>query len=274
MFDKDAIEALQEAEAIRSARDTVVTALDGFGVAALPEHHTLRDLESFMPMRRRLRGSMTTSVLKDFASYSDANAEKGATVFVDADSMAAKAVLNLGETDEPGHADNVAKLQLKTTAAYTALRVITNNGCVSQVKAAEFLEDWPEHVQCFNDAGEIPAPKAIAAVRRLSIDSYRKLESSEQSLSSSKSAFESVQATSIEPIPTYIYFKCVPYQELGERLFVMRLGVQTGGDKPTITLRIAKAELHQEEMASELADKVRDALKKFPVHIGTYQASN
>ena len=83
-----------------------------------------------------------------------------------------------------------------------------------------------------------------------------------------------MQATSIEPIPTYIYFKCVPYQELSERLFVMRLGVQTGGDKPTITLRIAKAELHQEEMASELADKVRDALKKFPVHIGTYQASN
>ncbi len=114
-------------------------------------------------------------------------------------------------------------------------------------------------------------PKAIAAIRKLSIESMRKLESSEQSLSASKSAFESVQATSAEPIPTTIYFDCEPYYGLESRQFVLRLGVLTGGDKPAINLRVVKQELHDEEMANEFADLARDALgSALPVLIGAY----
>jgi len=272
-MDQEAIYAIQNSVGIDQASNAVGVAMgSNQGVVALPEDFKQHDLESFMATRRRMRGQMNTSVLADFTAYTTKNAEAGAAVFINPDHMQATAVLNLGTPDEPGHCDNAATLKLNSTAAYNALRTMVNNGCVSQLKAAEFLEDWPEHVQCFNDKGELPTPKAIAGVRRITIENYRKSETQEQSLSASKSAFESVQVNAFDTLPTLIYFKCVPYQELEERLFVLRLGVQTGSDKPTITLRIVKAELHQEEMAGELANKVREALKKFPVHIGTYQA--
>jgi uncharacterized protein YfdQ (DUF2303 family) len=54
-------------------------------------------------------------------------------------------------------------------------------------------------------------------------------------------------------------------------LFVLRLGVRTGGDKPTITLRVQNLEQHEEEMANELADLVRSTVKTTPVLLGTYQ---
>jgi uncharacterized protein YfdQ (DUF2303 family) len=273
MFDKDAIKQLTQSEAI-SAAATAITE-QAATLVALPEDFKLHDLEQYLTIRRRARGLMTTSALKDFATYAKAHAEAGASVFVDANEMCATAVLNLGTPDEPGHTDNRAKLQAQLTAAYRALLQHAGGRALTQTVAAEFLEDWPDLIECFNEQGPIKLPKAVAAIRKLSIEAMRKLESSEQSLSASKSAFESVQATSADPIPTTIYFKCVPYKDLAERLFVLRLGVQTGGDKPSIVLRIVKAELHAEEMANELADLVRDSLNgQMPVLLGAYAKAN
>jgi uncharacterized protein YfdQ (DUF2303 family) len=271
MFDKEAIETMQSGAAIDQAKGAVADALKDRAVVAIPDNFTTHDLENYMPMRRRARGVMETRVIKDFAGYTKAHAETGACVFVDADNLSATAVLNLGTPEKPGHTDNRAKLQPKKTAAYAALKQHANGQAMKQATAAEFLEDWAERMQFFNDSGAITAPKAIAALRKLTIESMRKLESSEQSLSASRSAFESVQATSVDPIPTVIYFNCVPYADLKERQFVLRLGVQTGGDKPMVVLRVIKQEAHDEEMANELADLVRDALNKtVPVMLGSY----
>lgn len=272
MFDKDAIQELQVGSAIVQASDALHRAFGTDAIVALPENFTERDLEKYLPRRRRARGLMTTDNLASFADYTKAHAEDGASVFVDAEHMKAVAVLNLGTPKVPLHADNRAVLALKRTAAFSALLTVANSGRgMTQTVASEFLEDWPDHIQCFNSDGEISPPKAIAALRKLTIEALRKLESSEQSLSASRSAFESVQATSSDPIPTTIYFKCVPYQDLAERLFVLRLGVLTGGDKPSISFRIVKAELHNEEMAQELAQLVSDALSgSFPVMLGEY----
>jgi len=274
MFDKEAIEALQEGEAISKAANSIALAIEGGeAVTALPDHFKLQDLEAFLPNRRRARGLMTTHALSDFAEYTKKHAEDGATVFVDADEMSAIAVLNLGSFEKPGHTDNRAKVQLKATAAYSALKAVASGRGISQAVAAEFLEDWPGYVQCFNEEGEVSMPKAIAAIRKLTIEAMRKLESSEQSLSASRSAFEQVKATSADPIPTTIYFTCEPYFGLESRQFVLRLGVQTGGEKPAITLRVVKQEQHDEDMANEFADLAREALgSALPVLIGSYNS--
>jgi uncharacterized protein YfdQ (DUF2303 family) len=270
MFDKEAIKALQYGGGTKEANEAIHGKVDS-GVIALPDNFKTHDLETYMDVRRRARGVMSTHALSDFATYTKTHAEDGCTVFVDADEMSATAVLNLGTASNPGHTDNRAKLQLKRTAAYSALKAHASGQAISQLKAAEFIEDWIGYVKCFNDQGAITLPKAIAAIRKLSIESMRKLESSEQSLSASKSAFESVQATSAEPIPTTIYFDCEPYYGLESRQFVLRLGVLTGGEKPAINLRIVKQELHDEEMANEFADLARKALgSELPVLIGAY----
>jgi uncharacterized protein YfdQ (DUF2303 family) len=269
-MDHTAIKQIQQGAGIEQAAASIEGGLAGNGITALPSDYKQHDLETFMPTRRRARGVMCTSAGPDFAQYVVAHAEEGACVFVDADEMQAVAVLNMGTPGNPGHTDNRAKLVLKRTAAYGALRQIAGNG-VSQQRAAEFLEDWAEHIKCFNDEGFVTPSKAIAAIRKLSIETMRKLESSEQSLSASKSAFESIQATSADPIPTTIYFKCEPYHGLTEREFVLRLGVLTGGDKPTIILRVVKQELHDEEMATEFAERVRGVLgADIPVMLGEY----
>jgi uncharacterized protein YfdQ (DUF2303 family) len=273
MLDQAAIKELNKSQAISAAETAITGQVDT--LVALPDDFKVHDLENYLVARRRARGTMQTSSVTDFAQYATTHKEEGAAVFVDADDMEAVAVLNLGTPDDPGHADNRAKLKLKKTAAFMAMMQHASGTALKQATAAEFLEDWTEHTDCYNDEGNVSKPKAIAAVRKLTIESMRKLESSEQSLSASKSAFESIQATSADPLPTIIYFRCVPYVGLAERQFVLRLGVQTGGDKPSIVLRIVKAELHAEEMANELAELTREALDNtMPVLIGEYAKAN
>lgn len=258
MFDKDTLIALQQASAINMAHLSIKQADETHDTAALPSDYVLHDLEGKNPNRRRARGTMATAALASFVGYTREHAELGTSVFVDADIMRATAILNLGTPEHPGHADNKAIYAPEKTAAYRALLAMTNGngGAHKQAVIAEFLEDWPELIKCFNGDGEITPPKAIAAIRKMSIESIRKAESSVQSLSESRSAFETISATSADPLPTHIYFTCQPYANLAERLFVLRLGVLTGGDKPMVGLRIVKAEQHQEEMASELVELI------------------
>jgi uncharacterized protein YfdQ (DUF2303 family) len=267
MIDKDAIEALQLSEAITAANNNVGASF----VTALPDGFRLHDLEKHQTNRRRAIGVMKTNALPDFATYVEAHAEIGATVFVNAQAMSATAVLNLGVPEEPGQADNLAVLEARRTAAFSALQHIANGQPRSQQEIAEFMEDWPSMVSCFNDEGTISPAKAIAAVRKVTIEAMRKMESQEKQLSASRSAFESVQATSTEPLPTLVYFETVPYHGLASRLFVLRLGVRTSGDKPTITLRVQNLEQHEEEMANELAELVSATVKTTAVLLGTYQ---
>lgn len=276
MFDKEAIQELREAQTVAEALAAVQAATEregATGAAALPDDYQVHDLEKFMPFRRRARGAMSTSIAADFARYCDAHREEGAAVFVEADAMKAKAVLNLGNPDEPGHADNLAVYAPKKTAAYLAmLSHCGNSGGLSQKAAAEFLEDWRDNITCIDGSGtEIPTPKAVAAVRRITIETARKLESEVASLSETRSAMEKVTATSVEPIPAFIHFKCVPYLDLAQRTFALRLGILTGQSTPMLQLRIQAGERHAEEMAQELAGMVRDAIgDAMPVHIGTY----
>lgn len=274
MFDKEAIEELSKAEAITAAHVCVQAAIEAGTAVALPSDFQLHEVEKLLPHRRRPRGTMKTSVLADFSAFTKAHAEPGATVFVAPDQMSATAILNLGSHDNPGHADNTASLTLLRTAAYSALLAISNGAGQKQATVAEFVEDWAGQVQCFSGGDEVTPPKAIAAIRKITIEAMRKMESAEQQLSATRSAFEHVQATSgPDPLPTHIYFRCEPYHGLAERTFVLRLAVLTGGDKPAITLRIVKAEEHQEGMATELAARVTESLtdSSVPVHLGSYQ---
>lgn len=276
MFTKEAITALQEGHSIHSANSAIETSHLAKEVVALPSDYQLRDLEPYLPLRRRARGTMTTSALDAFTGYTQTHAEKGCAVFINPDDMSATAVLNLGAPTEPGHADNRACLKLKQTAAYRALLAHANGTGLKQATVAEFLEDWAENIDCFNEAGAIVPAQAIAAIRKLSIESMRRLESSEQNLGATRSAFESVQATSVDPIPTKIYFNCEAYTELSGRSFVLRLGVLTGADKPSITLRIVQAEKHAEDMANELAGLISDEFSADEVNVllGNYSKTN
>lgn len=273
MFDKEAIESIRESASINEANSAIASSDGCNHVVALPSDYQEHDLEKYQLKRRRARGTMETSSIESFVDYADQHAENGASIFIEPENMRSTAVLNLGTIDRPGHADNKAVLTPVATAAYNALNRITASAHKQQ-DVAEFLEDWGDHITCFNDEGAIANPRAIAAVRKISIESIRKLENEEQPLSASRSAFENITASSKEPLPTLIYFKCHPYADLSERNFIIRLGVLTGGDKPIISLRVIKIEQHQQEMADELANlidaKLNDSESQIAIYTGKY----
>ncbi len=283
MFNKESIELLQEGASIYQAANAVAIAFKSQQVVALPEKFTVEDLERFMPNRRRARGTMSTESVQDFAKYFQDHVEQG-TVFVDKDAMKAVGILNLGSPEHgPGHADNKAVLSLKSLAAYDALRKVANGQAQSQATVAEWMEDWQDLIKCFSESGEIDegvsrgvtTAKGIAAVRAITIEAARKVESEEGQLSASRSAFESVKASSKHALPTHIYFKTVPYVGLEERTFILRLGILTTGDKTSVVLRPVKMEEHQQEMAEEFAGIVAKSLEMtgYPVLIGSYTKS-
>lgn len=276
MFDKDAIYAINEGTGISQASHAVASAFKDKDKAfvALPDHFALHDLEKHLPLRRRSRGTMETSSIADFAVYSTSHSEAGAVVFVSPKSMVANSVLNLGTPEKPGHADNRAQFKPNATAAFMGMLRVADGQAIDQQRAAEFLEDWADLIECYSDSAQLTPGKAIAAVRNITIEGLRKVEASEQQLSASRSAFEQVTASSKDTLPTHIYFKCVPYQEFEERTFVMRLGIRTS-DKPAIVLRVINREQHDEQMADELRAKVTQAINgAMPVLVGDYSAKS
>lgn len=270
MFDKESLETLMQAEAISAANSAAIDSIADQGVIALPEDFKTHDLESYMPKRRRARGTMTTVNDDDFAAYVKAHQEPGVAVFVDEKAMTATAILNLGTPEKPGHTDNRAVLAPPKTAAYAALLAIANGQGQSQKTIAEFLEDWQPAIECKGSNDNIPVPKAVAAMRKLTIEQLRKQTTEEQSLSGSRSTFDSIMASSEEPIPVTVSFKCIPHVGMNERVFTMRLGIRTGDNAPQPVLRIVKQEEHNEQMGKELAERVRQKLNGITVAVGTY----
>ena len=237
--------------------------------AGIPDDFKIEDLEQFMPTRRRAAGLMTTPFINDFVSYVEEHKQDGCTIFVDADQMQGRAVLDLGTPTAPGHCANIAALAPKATAAFTSLKSVIERQR-NQKDTAEWLEDWVNHLTAQADGKEIDMRKAIQAVRSITIEGLNKIHHEEQSLSASRSAFESVKASSEETLPSHFLFKCKPYPDLKEREFVLRLSVLTDG-KPMLILRPMAWETAVEEMATEFATDIRKAVEnKVPVLIGTY----
>lgn len=276
MLDKSAIQEIAMSQAVTAVGTEVGNSMSQRrGALVIPESFKLNDLETFLPNRRRQRGIMATTSVADFTKYADKNKEEGAAIFIEAETMKAVAVLNLGTAEKPGHADNLAWLELKKTAAFKALSTI-NGAPMKQQQAAEFMEDWAQNIACLHDAEALDTSKAIAAVRSITVEAARKLEVETKQLSASRSAFDSVQASSkVFTLPTEIRFTCLPYQNLAQRTFAMRLSIVTSNDVASVILRIIKLEEHEELMAQELAALIEQSIEAdsgVSVMLGKYNA--
>lgn len=274
MLNKEAIEKLQEAVAIEQAKRAVAEAMahDHTRPVAIPGSMSLHDLQNHMPHRRRLAGVMHTGNLDHFANYAKRHAEANPAVFVDEESMSATGVLNFGDVKQPGHADNLVTLRMVETAPYKALLRCVNSSNISQRAMAEWMEDNMPHIRCYHDATEIKTGMAIAAIRNVTVEQINKVESTVESLSQERSAFEQIKATSKHVLPNIIYFDCEPYIGLPQRTFSCRFGIHSSGDGMRLALSIINHEWHRAEMAQQAVELLSDKLgSDYPLYVGTYQ---
>lgn len=239
----------------------------------LPDDVSLHSIEDLLAGRCRFRGAMRTTSIDDFSRYSTGFAAEGTRCFIDAGSMEAVTVLNIGTLDNPGHADNTAQIRLKKTAAYNALLDI-NGERKSQKELAEWLEDYADFITGFDKDGEvIQATKAAAAIRKITIEANSSADFEDNDFSGKRSVMESVEAKTKDIMPVAFEFKCVPFEGLKERPFKLRMSIITG-DRPTLVLRIVQIESVQEDIANEFRDLLVDKFKDSQVEtfIGSFRA--
>lgn len=219
-------------------------------------------LEYLQPGRSRYRGAFATQNLQAFAEHVITTVENNpsdgaAQGFIDTDKMAAAVFFNLGDAEHPGHGDHIAKLTLKPTAAYAALCKAAA-GNLDQRTLHDFIEDWREQITVLYDGQprDNGIPAALAAVRDISIEAARKVQHVERDFGATKSAMETVDAASSLTLPSGFTFRTVPYEGLQERTLRLRLGVNTGSDKPILILRVQQAEQTIEDIAKDFRDRL------------------
>lgn len=269
-----------DSTAIKAIADLAIAATHaahlGTPTPALIDNGKVISIEYLQAGRSRFRGRLVTASLPDFVGYVRAHANNAASAahgFIDADALAATAIFNLGDEASPGHADDVAVLVLKPTAAYRAVQFIDGKR-LGQKQFAEWLEDWSQHLTAFAGFGDvIPLVAAIAAVRSVKVKKTNEATSTVRNFGATRSALEDIeaQANGAAALPDALEFQCTPYLGLAEQSAELRISVITDEDKPTFSIRWARREQAEESIAQDfkrlLTDEVGDSAS---MTIGTF----
>lgn len=265
-MDKSAIEQIQQAQTAKGLNDVLSAEGLNAAVIAAPESFKILSLERHLPYRLRFRGQYNTDNLKGFIAYTAQGVEKStdngpAKVFVNGQAMCARAVLNIGSDESPGHCDHTATLTLPQSAAYKALLNYADNP-LNQLQLSNFIEDWGDIMGITDVSGEVISPAVAASeARSVTIERAREINSSVGDFENSASAFERVGAKNKATLPAWINFTCTPYLGLQERTFKVRVSLLTGDDKPRFKLRIVGLEQMQEQLTDEFQAVLNKALK-------------
>lgn len=264
-----------DASAIDAIRDLAVLAadkarLDTDAPAVLVGDKVIT-LEHLQGSRSRFRGRMETDSTEDFLRYVAAQAGEGLApqVFVEAAALGATAFFNLGTAEDPGHGDHTARLGLRATAAFDALRQAAGQR-FDQKGLIDWLEDWSAFLTVTGDGQSLNT--AIAAIRRMIIKATSEITSETRSLGATRSALEEIEARGAQQIPDGFTFTCEPYLGLPAITAELRLSVLTGGDKPALVLRWVRREDQQEAIAKTFRSLIASGLPAgTPAYIGTFK---
>lgn len=277
MFDQSAIQQLTQAEASKVLNESVMAALAGQGIAVVHQDFKTQDLEAYLPERRRARNLFTTGYVADFVKYVNKHQEAGCTIYVDADSMSATAVLNQGSPEHPGHCDNKAKVQLQKLALYKDILALCASGALSQRLFAQWIEERKESTKALDaEHQEQALSNVVTGIRSVTIERASSASNSVQALSAERSELESVMAKAKDAdsqLPTYLKFNTKPYKELPEREFFVQVNLITSEREPKFSFSLWGAEQHREEMAEQFADLTAKAFageNAPPVLIGSF----
>ena len=278
MLNRDTLLELQKSEVNKQLNSQLLDTTALFQEAAMasmvvPENFSIVDFEQRLDHRTRFRGSFSTEDIYSFGDYvteyvgDETPRYANSQVFVDAKSMAATAVLNVGDLVVPGHCDHLASLSIPKTAAFKALRMACANR-QGQLELSDFIEDWKDRITVDGMSGEqMNLSVAINAVRTVTIERVREIESSIDQFENSASVMEREAAKNKKDLPAYINFTCIPYAGLSEVTFRIRVSMLTGADRIGFTLRVVGEEEHDEQIADEFKKKISSNLKKLPVEV-------
>lgn len=260
-MEKAAVELLQKTANIPEVLAAAKSVTSDSPMIVLPEGYRLTDLESSMPYRRSYRGTFSTDSVPDYIEYIKMFDVDGSKCFISSTSMSAKTIFDMGDVAKPGHQEHEARLVMAKTSAYEAILDLNGNR-LDQKDLAEWIEDWRDFIKAEDTTGAaMTASAAAQAVRKITIEATRKMESEVGDFSEHMSELEKIEASSSMAMPAWLYFTCKPYNDLSEVQFGLRISIMTGGDKPAFRVRITQLESIKEEITAEFKELIIDKLK-------------
>lgn len=227
-------------------------------LAAKEKQVEIVSLEDNYPERFRFRGNFATQSFKSFVDL--VNERKDGETFIDADSMTATTIFNIGTVEAPGQCDDTASLKLKRTAAYSAM--LDSNGLKkTQMDFSDWVQEFADFITFKDGDGSVlDFAKSVAAIKSLDIKQQKNINSTVSSLGYEKSGFEKIQAESANIIPDGFIFDCVPYAGLTARKFYCVLRIVTG-EKPLLFFRAQQFEIIAEDMTVEFLEKIQNEIE-------------
>lgn len=240
----------------------------GADIVAVPHGVQVKDLEQFKDHRDHWRGNLATDHIDSFVKFCETHVSTFGDfpVFINAHNMKAESILDYGQDTLPGHCRLTANLKLEKTALFVNMVNNFVNEIESQKGLVNLIEEYAAHIVVYGENEEggreaMALPAAMAALRRMSVDTVHNVSSEQNNYGSSNSAMEKVDIKANGMRPIALSFTCKPYKELSERIFMFRISPIVKGNEICFKLSALMFEETMEEMALEFQTVLSDKLK-------------
>lgn len=229
-------------------------------VAIIPDGFILQSTEKFNAQRDRYRGRYATASINSFVAYIGYRNPEGKdtdlqTYISTECGLSARAFLNLGNVIDPGHGDDTATVTLEKKAEFQTVQGL-NGKRQRQQDLIDFIDDWSDFLEAYNESGQIELDKAIRALRKVKITKGSELDSQVRDFGHQVSAMEKLEATGVdENLPHYFELHTECFHGLNPRPVKLALRISANNDDaPGFVLRIVGEEALTEALAQEFKD--------------------
>jgi uncharacterized protein YfdQ (DUF2303 family) len=259
---------------------------------ALPKTYQIHNLEILKEAPQRHRGEFRCKRINPFLEYCRKHASATTRVFVNPDTMTAKAIFDLirpnpltpdPETDlrdlkaidRPDWGTHTAICAVATTPSFMALLRMDGTN-QTQADFIDWCENWAGHIVFFgNDNKEIVFGGGLQALRVLTVKNVNARGAMHEDLHTVKTTFEEIEVSSDRTganLPTRFSFHGLPYSGFEAAVIDCRIRIGILKESVSINYRTIGLENDIEHFTQEFMEKLSNsgALAKAQVFIGTY----
>lgn len=239
----------------------------------LPDHYSLKDIEHLQATPNEFRGTYETNNLEEFIDYviQYANKEES-SIFIDADKMSAKAIIDHGTLEQPLWGRHKAVLILEKENEYAEL-LYKNDKFLKQSEFVFFIEEYKDNI-VFIDAedGIVNFKDGLRSLRSLKLDHINNKTQELENFSVARSALESIEIKSAnQPLPAGFIFTCVPYDGLSKVEFVAILRAVVSSNEILLKYKLYQVNAIQKAISEEYKALLsKELTENISIHIGKF----
>lgn len=238
-MDQSAIKTIRDMAVVETENNALKDIVDK-PMIIVPNDYKLIDLEQYEPTPSQFRGTFKTTLIDEFAGYINTNGTDKTCIFINPDTEIAAAIIDMGTANNPEWGKHRAELKLKKLPEFKKLTEL-NNTVLSQLDFIDFAEDFAGSIQFVNDEMvPIDFRQAIAAIRKLTINSTQNSESTVGNFNASHSSLDAIEIKANGSKPPHGFtFTCAPYDAFPDLAINCQIRYLTEGKNVNLKFRVS-----------------------------------